>query len=53
LIQTLSFGISLPDDISYHFNNGGGETLNNRLSFELFYTINYPMFKKVTFGLIT
>ncbi|WP_146104903.1 hypothetical protein [Polaribacter gangjinensis] len=53
LIQTFSFGISLPDDISYHFKNGGGETLKSRLSFELFYTINYPIFKKVTFGLIT
>ena len=53
LIQTFSFGISLPDDISYHFKEGGGETLNSRLSFDLFYTINYPIFKKVTFGLIT
>lgn len=53
LIQTLSFGISLPNDISYYYNNGSGETLNSRLSFELFYTLNYPIFKKVTFGLIT
>lgn len=52
LIQTLSLGISLPNSIQYRFD-GNGKDLNSRLSFDLFYSINYPIFRKVTLGLIT
>ncbi len=52
LIQSFSIEISLPQKINYQYKSGG-ETLRSRLSFASFYTINYPILKKVTLGLIS
>ena len=52
LIQTFGIETSLPQRVYYQFENG--ETiLTSRLSFASFYTINYPLFKKLTFGVIS
>jgi hypothetical protein len=51
LIQTFGIETSLPQNINYQFENGG-KKLTNRLSFASFYTINYPLLKKLTFGVI-
>jgi hypothetical protein len=52
LIQTFGIETSLPQSINYQFKNGG-KKLTNRLSFASFYTINYPLLKKLTFGMIS
>lgn len=52
LLQTLGLGISLPNKVNYRFD-GDGKVLNSRLSFDLFYSINYPILRKFTLGLIT
>lgn len=51
LIQTFGLEISLPQNTYYKFKSDS-ETLRNRLSFASFYTINYPIIKKLTFGAI-
>ncbi len=51
LIQTAWVEISLPDDITYHYDTGE-EELRSRLSFASFYTVNYPVLKKITLGII-
>ena len=52
LIQTFGIETSLPQRIYYQFENG--ETiLTSKLSFASFYTINYPLLKKLTFGVIS
>ena len=55
LIQTIEFVVSLPGEIKYYFSTGenfSGQELKRRLSFELFYNINYPILKKLTFGAV-
>ena len=52
LIQTFGIESSLPQRIYYQFENGSA-SLTSRLSFASFYTINYPLFKKLSFGVIS
>jgi len=55
LIQTIEFGTSLPSEIKYSFSTDeyfSAQELKRRLSFELFYNINYPILKKLTFGAV-
>ena len=54
LIQTLDFSSALPEETKYLSKISEGiysrEELTNRLSFELLYSINYPILRKLTLG---
>lgn len=54
-IQTVEFGSSLPSEIKYYFSTDeyfSAQEFKRRLSFELFYNINYPIIRKLTLGAV-
>ena len=58
-IQTAELGLSLPSETNYSYSKpvtngfaGYDKKLDNKLSFDVLYTINYPLFKKFTLGAV-